>query len=327
MTIIFFSGNLHKAREIEAIFAPFKVRIYTDFMKPFSVVESGKTFSENAKIKLNALKSAIESQGFEAIFKGEVEQKDCILMAEDSGICVESLDNFPHIFSARFANLPPLASLRDSTQCVESWQSTKDSTDSENVARLIGELKAKGLNESKATFISCVACYKFGNSLENSSLGASCGDLANFECSQTPSLVSHSKFAKNSTTSTANTRIVDSNKNDSRGSIFRRFCGFSSARRENRTDSSIDEAEREESRKSVKKTNAQITTHGFLNGKVICDIRGDNGFGYDPIFIPNGFESTLAEMPSESKNALSHRKNALDLMRLILCPLSAKNLS
>ncbi len=44
---------------------------------------------------------------------------------------------------------------------------------------------------------------------------------------------------------------------DSRGSIFRRFCGFSSVRRGNRTDSSIDEAEREESRKIVKKTNAQ----------------------------------------------------------------------
>ncbi len=49
----------------------------------------------------------------------------------------------------------------------------------------------------------------------NSSLGASCEDLANFECSQTTSLVSHSKFAKNSTTSTANTRIYDLNQGDS----------------------------------------------------------------------------------------------------------------
>lgn len=44
---------------------------------------------------------------------------------------------------------------------------------------------------------------------------------------------------------------------ESCGSIFGRFCGFSSARRGNRTDSSIDEAKREESRKSVKKTNAR----------------------------------------------------------------------
>ena len=55
---------------------------------------------------------------------------------------------------------------------------------------------------------------------ENSSLGAPCGDLANFECSQTPSLVSHSKFAKNSTISTANTRIdSDSNATNSNESI------------------------------------------------------------------------------------------------------------
>ncbi len=213
MTIIFFSGNLHKAREIEAIFAPFRVRIYTDFMKPFSVVECGKTFSENAKIKLNALKSAIESQGFDAIFKGEVEQKDCILMAEDSGICVEALDNFPHIFSARFANLPPLASLRDSTQCAESWQSIKDSTDSENVARLISELKTKGLSESKAQFISCVACYKFDNSSldsRNSPLELHSADFANFGVSQTPSLVSTPKFAKNYESQTENPSVVDS---------------------------------------------------------------------------------------------------------------------
>ncbi len=53
------------------------------------------------------------------------------------------------------------------------------------------------------------------DSSKNSSLGASCGDLANFECSQTTSLVSHSKFAKNTTTSTANTRILDSSTDSS----------------------------------------------------------------------------------------------------------------
>ena len=65
-------------------------------------------------------------------------------------------------------------------------------------------------------------------------------------------------------------------------------------------------------------SNQILTTHGFLNGKVITEIRGQNGFGYDPIFVPNGFDKTLAELPSEVKNALSHRRNALDLMRLLL---------
>ena len=87
--------------------------------------------------------------------------------------------------------------------------------------------------------------YKVINSnVCNSSLGAPCGDLANFECSQTPSLVSHSKFAKNSTTSTANTRIVDSNKNDSsdskheaNSSIFDEKSGFCETSNEDKTNS------------------------------------------------------------------------------------------
>ena len=49
----------------------------------------------------------------------------------------------------------------------------------------------------------------------NSSLGNHCVDLANFECSQTPSLASHSKFAKNSTSKTANTRILGESQSDS----------------------------------------------------------------------------------------------------------------
>lgn len=50
-------------------------------------------------------------------------------------------------------------------------------------------------------------CREFFN-VGNSSLGSHCVDLQNFECSQTSSLVSHSKFCKNSTSTTANTRIV-----------------------------------------------------------------------------------------------------------------------
>ncbi len=75
----------------------------------------------------------------------------------------------------------------------------------------------------------CGGILKNENSLGNSSLGASCVDLANFECSQTPSLVSHSKFAKNTTTSTANTRICDLNQGDSNDSAESSLRGVANA--------------------------------------------------------------------------------------------------
>jgi len=44
---------------------------------------------------------------------------------------------------------------------------------------------------------------------------------------------------------------------------------------------------------------------------VTDSLRGDNGFGYDPIFIPNGYSKTYAEMTGDEKNEISMRKMAL----------------
>ncbi|MGM0623242.1 MAG: RdgB/HAM1 family non-canonical purine NTP pyrophosphatase [Campylobacterota bacterium] len=62
----------------------------------------------------------------------------------------------------------------------------------------------------------------------------------------------------------------------------------------------------------------EFTTHGFMHGKVINEARGNNGFGYDPIFIPQGFKKTLGELDEDVKKGLSHRYKAVDLMRPIL---------
>jgi len=57
----------------------------------------------------------------------------------------------------------------------------------------------------------------------------------------------------------------------------------------------------------------EYVVHGWMHGKVITTPRGENGFGYDPIFIPQGFDKTLGELGSEVKKEISHRGKALKL--------------
>jgi XTP/dITP diphosphohydrolase len=53
------------------------------------------------------------------------------------------------------------------------------------------------------------------------------------------------------------------------------------------------------------------TFEGVVEGKITERPRGLHGFDYDPIFIPNGFEKTFAEVPEETKNSISHRAKAI----------------
>ena len=53
---------------------------------------------------------------------------------------------------------------------------------------------------------------------------------------------------------------------------------------------------------------------GVVEGKIIDEKRGENGFGYDPIFIPKGHTKTFAQMSLSDKNLISHRKRALQKM-------------
>ncbi len=61
---------------------------------------------------------------------------------------------------------------------------------------------------------------------------------------------------------------------------------------------------------------AQIA-EGTCEGRIIHEPRGTRGFGYDPLFVPDGYEQTFAEMDAELKNRLSHRARALQRAREI----------
>ena len=68
---------------------------------------------------------------------------------------------------------------------------------------------------------------------------------------------------------------------------------------------------------SIKK-NYHIVFEGMVNGRITTRPKGMNGFGYDPIFIPNGYKKTFAEMSSNEKNTISHRLIALRKMESFL---------
>ena len=60
------------------------------------------------------------------------------------------------------------------------------------------------------------------------------------------------------------------------------------------------------------------TVHGFMHGMAINKELGTNGFGYDPLFIPDGFDKTLGELDFEVKQEFSHRNRALKLAKKVL---------
>ncbi|MCB9015609.1 MAG: non-canonical purine NTP diphosphatase [Lentimicrobiaceae bacterium] len=59
----------------------------------------------------------------------------------------------------------------------------------------------------------------------------------------------------------------------------------------------------------------EVLFEGIISGIIIHERRGEGGFGYDPVFVPDGYNQTFAEMPASVKNAISHR--ALATKKLI----------
>jgi XTP/dITP diphosphohydrolase len=63
---------------------------------------------------------------------------------------------------------------------------------------------------------------------------------------------------------------------------------------------------------------------GTIEGTIIREARGTNGFGYDPVFVPLGYEVTTAELDSAQKDAISHRGRALEALAPVIAELLAQ---
>lgn len=59
-------------------------------------------------------------------------------------------------------------------------------------------------------------------------------------------------------------------------------------------------------------------TEGIVSGHLIHELRGSSGFGYNPIFVADGFQRTFAEIDSDIKNAISHRSQALQKIKPLI---------
>ena len=64
--------------------------------------------------------------------------------------------------------------------------------------------------------------------------------------------------------------------------------------------------------------NEEQQVEGIVNGKIALQEEGEGGFGYDPVFIPEGYTQTFASLPAEVKNSISHRARAMEELRKIV---------
>ena len=191
MKIVVATRNRGKVKEIEDFWSNFDVVAYSDLIDPFEIEENGKSFKENSIIKAKEIKQRLSD--------------DYIVIADDSGISVPALNNQPGIYSARYAGV--------------------GANDTDNLNKLLDELKKRGLSMAKAYYTCAIAIA-----------------------------------------------VKDQ--------IF--------------------------------------TVHGWMHGSVIDEKRGENGFGYDPCFVPENFTKTLGELDGKIKKELSHRTKALDLALKII---------
>lgn len=70
----------------------------------------------------------------------------------------------------------------------------------------------------------------------------------------------------------------------------------------------------------IKVNGERLAVSGIVRGRIAEEEYGQGGFGYDPVFIPEGYDKTFGELPAEIKNSISHRSRALaELVKLLNC--------
>lgn len=192
MKIVLATSNNGKIKEFKKLLPNQEVITFKELLGDLDIVEDGDSFQANAIIKAKSIYEKLED-------------KNVIVISDDSGITVPALNNEPGIYSARYAG--------------------ENAKDEQNNQKLIDNLNKQSLDKTAAYYTACIAIV--------------------FQ-----------------------------------GEVY--------------------------------------TVHGWMHGDVINKQIGTEGFGYDPLFIPKGYDKTLGELPHEVKKAFSHRSSALMLAMKVL---------
>lgn len=192
MKIVLASNNKGKIKEIKELLPDFDVVGFGEILGDLDIPETGTTFAQNACIKAQTIYDLLQD-------------KDVLVISDDSGLSVEALDFRPNIYSARFA--------------------ADNATDEQNNQKLITQLQNLGLQSSPAFYTAAIA---------------------------------------------------------------------------------------------IAYQDKLYTTHGWCHGTITTLPKGSNGFGYDPLFIPQGYNKTFGELEIGVKKNLSHRAQALKLAMVVV---------
>ena len=191
MKIVLATGNKGKLREFKQM-CETEVIAFSDILGEMEIIEDADSFKGNALIKARTIYDKLGSEEY-------------IVISDDSGISIPLLGGIPGIYSARYAG--------------------ENSTDKENLFKLVNAVKNAGVEQTPAYYTAAIAIVsKYGESV----------------------------------------------------------------------------------------------VHGWMHGNVLSETRGDKGFGYDPMFIPDGYKKTLGELDDEVKKNISHRGKALELAKPII---------
>ena len=124
MKLVLATSNKGKLREITAMYSDFEVVPYSDLIEPFEIIEDEPDFKGNALIKARAVYAALDD-------------KDAIVLSDDSGINVDVLEGAPGVLSARYGGV--------------------DASDKDNLYKLMDAVKEKGFESSPAFYTAAIA--------------------------------------------------------------------------------------------------------------------------------------------------------------------------